>query len=192
MAPNVDVSKLTPGVFGVSAGGGPLAELIRSATQSSAGHAFMYLGNGQIVEGTAPVAKLAPATEHGDAIWAYRMWDQLKAKNGWTDAQVQAAQAKVVARGKALEGTGYDYAAYLAFSLEVTRLRNAEQLSPIFAKDKCRVCSALVYDAETSGGVPMKFVPSDGPGVTAGSAMIAANLVAPGMLLGLATRLDWL
>ena len=38
----------------------------------------------------------------------------------------------------------------------------------------------------------MKFIPSDGPGVTAGSAMIAANLVAPGMLLGLATRLDWL
>jgi hypothetical protein len=68
------------------------------------------------------------ATSHDDPIWAWRMWDQLKAVNGWTDAQVSAAQAKVVGRGYALIGTAYDWPAYVAFSLEVLHLRNEEQL----------------------------------------------------------------
>ena len=75
---NIDISKLLPGTFGVSHGGGVAGELIRHATESWAGHAFLYLGNGQLVEGTPPVARVAPADSHADAIWAYRMWDQLK------------------------------------------------------------------------------------------------------------------
>lgn len=57
------------------------------------------------------------------------MWDQLQAVNGWTAAQVPAAQAKVVGRGHALIGTAYDWPAYVAFSLEVLHLRNGEQLA---------------------------------------------------------------
>ena len=57
-----------------------------------------------------------------------------------------------------------------------------------------RVCSALVDDAETFGGVPMDFVPEDGPGLTSNpnsKVAMPANLVAPGMLLGMAQRLSW-
>jgi len=189
---NVGLDKLTPGVFGVSHGGGLAGELIRHATGSSAGHAFLYLGNRQIVQGQPPAAALAPAASHGDAIWAWRMWDQLRAAAGWTPEQVTAAQKKVVARGHALIGCRYDFEAYAGFSLEVLKLASGTQLDPVFSHDSYRVCSALVADAEAFGGVPLDFVPADGPGVTAGGQMIAANLVAPGMLLGLAERSEWL
>lgn len=190
---NVDVSKLSPGVFGVSHGSGPLGMIIRDATGSWAGHAFLYLGAGQIVEGTAPVARLAAADSHQDAIWAWRMWEQLQA-GGWTPGQVAAAQAKVVARGRAEVGTKYDYLAYLAFAAEVIGLRTEHELAPEFTRDHDRVCSALVDDAETTGGVPMSYVPEDGPGLRRDSNIkvsMPPNLVTPGMLLGLAQRLDW-
>ena len=191
---NVGVDKLTPGVFGVSHGSGMAGELIRHATGSWAGHAFLYLGNGLIVQGQPPQAGTAAAASHDDAIWAWRMWDQLKAVNGWTDAQVSAAQAKVVGRGYALVGTAYDWPAYVAFSLEVLHLRNEDQLADWFRQDGYRVCSALVDDALTFAGVPLNFVPEDGPGLVAKPDVKVAmppNLVAPGMLLGLAQRLDW-
>lgn len=188
---NVDVSRLQPGVFGVSHGGGLAGELIRHATGSWAGHAFLYLGGGLLVQGQPPAAATAPADSHGDAIWAWQMWDKLMADDGWTADQVSAAQARVVARGHALIGCRYDFEAYAGFALEVAKLVSAAQLDPVFSHDGYRVCSALVDDAETFGGVPMEYVPADGPGVTAGGAMIAANLVAPGMLLGLAQRKEW-
>jgi hypothetical protein len=191
---NTPVSTLQPGVFGVSHGGGTAGKLIRHATGSWAGHAFLYLGNGQIVQGQPPVAAIAPADSHGDAIWAFRMWDQLRRADGWTEEQVAAAQARVVARGHALIGCAYDFEAYAGFALEVLKLRNASQLEPFFARDSYRVCSALVDDAETFGGVPMNFVPEDGPGLAADpgtKVVMPPNLVAPGMLLGLAQRLDW-
>jgi hypothetical protein len=185
---------LQPGVFGVSHGGGVAGELIRHATGSWAGHAFLYLGDGLIVQGQPPQAATAPAASHGDAIWAYRMWDQLRRDAGWTDARVREAQARVVQRGHGLIGCTYDWAAYAGFALEVLKIRDQDELDPAFAHDGYRVCSALVDDAETFGGVPMEFVPADGPGLTAHPDVKAAmppNLVAPGMLLGLAQRMDW-
>jgi hypothetical protein len=191
---NVNINQLQPGVFGVSHGGGTAGELIRHATGSWAGHAFLYLGNGQIVQGQPPVAALAPADSHDDAIWAWRMWDWLERVNGWTPEQVREAQGKVVARGHALVGCAYDFEAYAAFALMVLKLRNADQLAPVFMHDSYRVCSALVDDAETFGGVPMEFVPEDGPGLIAHpdrKVPMPVNLAAPGMLLGLMQRLDW-
>jgi hypothetical protein len=191
---NVDVGQLQPGVFGVSHGGGTAGELIRHATGSWAGHAFLYLGNGLIVQGQPPQAATAPADSHGDAIWAWQMWVKLMADEGWTAEQVAAAQAKVVARGLQLIGCAYDFEAYAAFALMVLKIRNAGQLAPLFHRDAWRVCSALVDDAETFGGVPVEFVPEDGPGLVAHPdqhAVLPANLVTPGMLLGLAERKGW-
>jgi hypothetical protein len=193
---NVPVSKLEPGTFGMSHGGGTAGEIIRTATQSEVGHAFLYLGHGLIVQGQPPVAATAPADSHGDAIWSYRMWDYLRETDGWTSTQVQEAQLKVVARGHALIGVSYDFEAYAAFSTMVLKLRTADQLAPLFARDAWRVCSALVADAELFGGVPLQFVPSDGPGLIAHPDQkvtnLPPNLVTPGMLMGLSQRLDWL
>jgi hypothetical protein len=191
---NVDAAKLTPGVFGLSHGSGAAGMIIRDATGSWAGHAFGNVGGGQLVQGQPPVAALAPVTSHDDAIWAWRMWDQLMAEEGWTADRVHTAQTLVTGRYDAEVGCKYDYPAYLGFTEEVLKLRTAAQLAPEFAHDNWRVCSALVADGLMAGGVPLKFVPEDGPGIigSADRAPIPANLVAPGMLLGLAQRLEWL
>lgn len=191
---NVELDKVPPGTFFVSHGGGTAGELIRHATGSWAGHAGLYLGDGLIVQGQPPQAATAPADSHSDAIWAWRMWDKLQAADGWTADQVTDAQARVVARGRQLIGCSYDFEAYAAFALMVLKIRNAEQLSPLFSRDAWRVCSALVDDAETFGGVPMNFVPGDGPGLIRDpnhAVVLPPNLVAPGMLLGIAQRKEW-
>lgn len=191
---NVDISMLTPGVFGVSHGGGIAGEIIRSATGSWAGHAFGFVGGNQLVEGRPPVAALASAESYSDALWAWKMWSQLIAEENWTPAQVLIAQGVVAARYRKLVGDSYDYVAYLGFELEVLHLRTEQQLAPEYAHDGYRVCSALVADALTCGGVPLNFVPEDGPGLIgrSGSVKLPPNLVAPGMLLGLAQRLEWI
>jgi hypothetical protein len=191
---NVPVSKLEPGTFGVSHGGGTAGELIRHATGSWAGHAFLYLGNGMIVQGQPPQAALAPADSHGDAIWAWRMWDWLRGEKKWSPDKVAASQAGVVMRGHNLVGVSYDFEAYAAFALMVLKLRSADELAPLFGRDAWRVCSALVADALGMGGVPLDFVPSDGPGLVAHpdtKVKMPPNLVTPGMLLGVSQRLEW-
>lgn len=150
--PPVSLADLTPytsrdghtvlaGCYGVSHGTGILGELIRHATESWAGHAFLYVGNGRIVEGTAPVAQLTSADDHPDAVWNIR--EQL------TDQQRLA----IVARAYALIGTPYDYAAYIGFALETLKIRSGKQLDPVFRQDKWRVCSALVADGYSYGNV---------------------------------------
>lgn len=191
---NVPVSKLEPGTFGMSHGGGTAGEMIRHATGSEVGHAFLYLGNGMIVQGQPPQAATAPAGSHADAIWAHGMWDWLRDDQHWSHSQVTASQAAVVARGRALIGCSYDFEAYAAFTLMVLHLRNADQLAGQFRRDAWRVCSALVADAEWTGKVPLDFVPSDGPGLIAHpdhKVVMPPNLVAPGMLLGISLRLGW-
>jgi hypothetical protein len=191
---NVDISNLEPGTPGVSHGAGLLGELIRHATGSWAGHAFMYIGNGLCVQGTAPRADIVPATTFGDAIWAWHMWDELTLHNGWDAKAVAVGQQKVVARSRAEVGTPYDYIAYAGFGLEVLNLRHEDQLAAEFRQDSWRVCSALVADALTFGGVPLDFIPEDGPGLEKDLSVkvgMPPNLVAPGMLLGLFQRLNW-
>lgn len=190
---NVEIAQLTPGVFGVSHGTGMAGMIIRDATGSWAGHAFLYLGGGKMISGQPEKAVILPADTFSDAIWAWRMWDQLKA-SGWSADQVMRGQQLVVNRGQAEDGARYDWAAYPAFAAEVLHLRTSGQLAPWFSADRARVCSAVVDDALTIGGVPMQFVPEDGPGLIARpgkSIVLPPNLVAPGMLLGLAQRLEW-
>jgi hypothetical protein len=193
---NTPVSALQPGVFGVSHGSGVGGMIIRDATGSWAGHAFLYLGGGQMVEGAPPVSRIVPADKYGDAIWAWQMWDKLRSVSGWDAQAIAAAQLAVVGRGHALVDLPYDWPAYIGFAAEVTHLRTEKQLSPFFRHDTYRVCSALVDDAETFGKVPMTFTAEDGPGLDRDPAVkvptpYMANLVAPGMLLGLAQRLNW-
>jgi hypothetical protein len=129
------------GCFGVSHGSGLVGELIRHATNSWAGHAFLYIGNGLIVEGVAPVARIAPADSYPDALW--------NAHEALTDSQRLA----IVARAHALVGTPYDYLAVVGFALEILKIRSGTQLDPIFAQDHWRVCSALVADGYSTASI---------------------------------------
>jgi hypothetical protein len=190
---NVSIDQLRPSTFGLSRGGGLPGELIRRATESEYGHAFLYLGGGQIVQGQPPRAALADADSHSDAEWAWRMWDQLADELKLSGAQVASMQAAVVRRGRALVGIPYDYGAYAAFAAEVLRLKTGKEMSGAFEHDPWRVCSGLVADALKAGGVPLDFVPADGaPGlVTQKDGHVVVNLVAPGMLAGLGLRKEW-
>ena len=58
-AANGDI--VLPGCYGVSHGSGITGELIRHATESWAGHAFVYVGNGQIIEAEPPAARVSAA-----------------------------------------------------------------------------------------------------------------------------------
>lgn len=141
-AANGDI--VQPGCYGVSHGSGMTGELIRHATESWAGHAFVYIGNGQIVEGEPPVAKVSAADSHPDAVWNSR--DQL------TGPQRDA----IVARAHALVGCPYDYAAYIGFALEVLKIRDGKELDPVFVSDHWRVCSALVADCYAYAGIHLE------------------------------------
>jgi len=140
-AANGDV--VLPGSYGVSHGAGITGELIRHATESWAGHAFVYIGNNQIIEGAPPVARIASAASHTDAVWNVRY--------PLTDDQ----RDKICDRAHALVGCPYDYPAYIGFALEVLKIRSGQELDPVFKEDHWRVCSALVADCYEFAGLEL-------------------------------------
>jgi hypothetical protein len=133
--------EVLPGCYGVSHGGGITGELIRHATGSWAGHAFVYIGNGQIIETAPPAVRVAPAVSHPDAVW--------NARYPLTDAQ----RMKICGRARALAGCPYDYPAYVGFALKVLKLRDGAELDPVFKADHWRVCWALVADCYAYAGI---------------------------------------
>jgi hypothetical protein len=137
------VSSPQPGCYGVSHGSGMVGELIRHATESWAGHAFVYVGQGMIIEGAPPATRIAPAASHPDAVWNLR--------EVISDTQRKA----IVARAHALVGTPYDYAAYIGFALEILGLKSGKQLDPVFRRDHWRVCSADVADEYAFAGIDL-------------------------------------
>ena len=133
--------KVLPGCYGVSRGVGIRGELIRHASESWAGHAFVYTGNGRIIEAAPPAVRVAPAASHPDAVW--------NAGYPLTDAQ----RYRICARAHALVGCPYDYPAYVGFALKVLRPADGSELDPVFKADHWRVCSALVTDCYAYAGL---------------------------------------
>ena len=133
--------KVLPGCYGVSHGGGITGELIRHAPGAWAGHAFIYIGDGQIIDAAPPVVRVAPATSHPAAVW--------NASYPLTGLQ----RDKICARARALAGCPYDYPAYVGFALKVLKLRDGAELDPVFKADHWRVCSALVADCYAYAGI---------------------------------------
>ena len=132
-----------PGDYGVSHGSGMVGELIRHATESWAGHAFIYVGQGMIIEAAPPATRISPAASRHDAVW--------NLDEPLTEAQREA----IVARAHALVGEPYDYPAYIGFALEVTGLKTGKELAPEFRRDSWRVCSAIVADCYAHAGIDL-------------------------------------
>jgi hypothetical protein len=136
--------RVLPGCYGISHGGSITGDLIRHATGARAGHAFVYVGNGQVVEAAPPAVRVCPAASHPDAIWNVR-------------CPLTAAQReKICARALALAGRAYDYPAYTGFALRVLRLRDGAGLDPVFKADHWRVCSELVADCYAHAGIRLQ------------------------------------
>ena len=162
------------GNYGVSHGSGVVGELIRSATQSWAGHAFVYIGNGMIIEASPPATRISPAASHPDAVW--NIAEPLTAEQ----------RGKIVARAHALLGRPYDYRAYIAFGLMCLHIRTGSELSPLFAQDTDRVCSADVADEYRFGGIDV----TKGMGDSYGH-LLAVNLIPPALLYDRIAQQAW-
>ena len=130
-----------PGSYGVSHADGITGELIRHATGEWAGHAFVYIGNGKIIEAVPPAVRIAPAASHPDAVWNVRF--------PLTGAQ----RDRICARAHALVGRPYDYPAYVSFALKVLKVRDGAELDPVFKADHWRVSSELVADCYAQAGI---------------------------------------
>jgi len=146
MTPYIAASgdEVLPGSYGLSDGGSITGDLIRHATGARAGHAFIYIGHGQVVEAAPPAVRVAPAASHADAIWNVR-------------CPLTAAQrARICARALALVGRPYDYPAYTDFALRVLKVREDAGLDPVFKADHWQVCSTLVADCYAYAGVRLQ------------------------------------
>lgn len=172
---NVDYRTLKPGTPGVSHGSGLAGEIIRHATESWAGHAFIYVGSGQLIQAHPPVATIDPADIYDDAIWFHEM--------PITDEQRRLA----INRAHALVGTPYDWPGIVGFALEIMKLKTETQLDPVFKSDPWRVCSALVTDCLGYAKFPLEWRRLGG----ANDINPDPNLVSPAMLLNLATVEGW-
>jgi len=139
----VTKNKPEPGDYGVSHGSGMAAELIRHATSSWAGHAFIYVGENTIVEGTAPCTRLAHVSSHPDARW------------NWREELTAQQRTHIVSRAHALVGTPYDWPAYIGLALEILSLKTGKAMSPYFQNDTWRVCSADVADCYSYAGIDL-------------------------------------
>lgn len=129
--------KVLPGCYGVSHSGEITGELIRHAT----GHAFIYVGNGQIVEAAPPAVRAAPAASHPDAVWHVHY--------PLTDVQ----RARICIRARALVGGAYEYPAYTGFALKVLKISDEAELDPVFKADHWRVSAELVADCYAYAGI---------------------------------------
>jgi len=133
--------KVLPGCYGVSHGGDITGELIRHATESRAGHAFVYIGNGRIIEAVPPAVRVAPAASYPEAVWNVRY--------PLTDAQ----RARICARARALVGGPYDYPSYTGFALKVLKISDEAELDPVFKADHWRVSAELIADCYARAGI---------------------------------------
>ena len=146
MAPYIAASgdEVLPGCYGLSDGGSITGDLIRHATGARACHAFVYIGNGQVVEAAPPVVRVSPVASHPDALWNVR-------------CPLTAAQRdRICARALALVGRAYDYPAYTGFALRVLKVRDGAELDPVFKADHWQVCSTLVADCYAYAGVRLQ------------------------------------
>ena len=162
-----------PGDYGVSHGSGMVGELIRTATQSWAGHAFVYVGNGLIIEAAPPATRIAPVGSHPDAVW------------NTAEPKTPEQRAKIIARAHALLGTPYDYPAYIGFAMMCLHIRTGRELDPVFAHDQWRVCSADVADEYMFGGIDVEAA------LKAAGLPFVPNLISPANLYDRIAQAKW-
>jgi uncharacterized protein YycO len=154
-----------PGTLGVVHGVGFIADVIRRATESWAGHAVMYVGNGQVVESTWPKVALNNAPTN-NVVWAN--------KQVLSDEQ----RIAIVNAAKILVGDHYDWTVYPALVAAVFYAAATKDLSHLFANDKWWDCSGLVAHCDKAAGIDLF------PGID-------PHLVTPAQLMNLGTQEGW-
>jgi hypothetical protein len=134
------------GDFGVVRGSGFVDWAIRWCTQSSVNHAFLCVGNGQIVEAESNGAILSPVDKYGDrAIWSSLDLDDAK-------------RQRIGDAGRKLDGTPYGYLDILAIGIYQRRFGRVLRPLARWAAKRIEsthtlICSQLVDQAYLMAGV---------------------------------------
>lgn len=121
------------GDYGVVKTKGWMGWLIRVGTASRWNHAFIYIGNDQIVEANPTGVSISPVSKY--PLIAWNQHEEL------TDAQ----RKKIVSRAKAFVGEPYGFGAILVIALKILGLKIITKLFNEFAENENSViCSQLV------------------------------------------------
>lgn len=137
------------GDFGVvNTGNSFAARLIRWATQSTVNHAFVYVGNDQIVEAEPHGAALSRASKYPNAIWST---GKFKLNN--------LARFTIRGNAKGLVGTPYNWLDILAIGLAQRKLGRIVGLKSWIARrlsnDGKLICSQLVDYCYQKAGIQL-------------------------------------
>ena len=151
---------LLPGTWGVAHGSGFMGDLIRGVEAGEsistrfpdgdreaawAGHVFVYVGGGQIVQAEWPKVVLSPATSHGDAIWA--------AGQPLTIDQ----RSRGVSAVMTLVGTRYDAIAYAYFLAKLAEIPVTHDYGELAAEEAKAgpICSGVMVREQEAMGVDL-------------------------------------
>lgn len=100
-----------PGDFGVVRTGGWAARLIRWGTESTVNHAFVYLGNGEIIEAEPKGARISKASKYPHALWSTGKIELVEGEGEW-----------IAHYAKTLVGIPYNWLDIAAIGLAQRRL----------------------------------------------------------------------
>jgi uncharacterized protein YycO len=120
------------GDYGVVRSTGWAARLIQVGTVSRWNHAFIYIGDGKIVEANPTGIAISPVSKYSNIAW--NQHEEL------TDAQRQ----KIVKRAKAFVGSKYGFRAILVIALKILGLKVIPTLRRAAENENSVICSQLV------------------------------------------------
>jgi uncharacterized protein YycO len=120
------------GDYGVVKTNGWMGMLIRVGTLSRWNHAFIYIGDGKIVEANPKGVAISNVSKYKDIAW--NQHEQL------TEAQRQ----KIVKRAKQMVGEPYGFGAILVIAFKILGLKVISKLRKFAENEKSVICSQLV------------------------------------------------
>jgi uncharacterized protein YycO len=148
---------MEPGDYGVVTTTGWAARLIQAVTRSRYNHAFIYVGNGQVIEGRPAGAGYANLSAYPDVLWSTVPLNPLEREH------IVAAAVKVI-------GTPYSWVDCVAIGIaDLVGWRAPQSVHDRLNRRDRLMCSQLVdscYLAAgvhlfTDGRVPGDVAPSD-------------------------------
>jgi uncharacterized protein YycO len=126
-------------------------DAIEWGTDSSYCHAFVYVGNGQLVEAVRHV-QVAPVTNYQDIVWS-------TGKLGPDHTPTQVQRQAIARAAMSFVGESYNIVDILAIALAQARLGHVVEGDEWWVKrlsdDHMQICSQLVVNAWRLGGIDL-------------------------------------
>lgn len=136
------------GDFGVVRTGGALARVIRVGTDSWMNHAFVYVGNGQVIEAQPGGARLNSA----------EFYDHARFHIAWSTDLIPLTdmqRSNIAAWALKQKGVGYNWSDIAALSLHCIGLGTPKWAEKRIEDDNRLICSQLVDKAYRLSGVKL-------------------------------------